>query len=147
MLDVNVIFMFPVIISLVYTWLPTLLLIWWKLTLKRISWHFSCIDNTTGERLHKDRVHMNLSRNLQWSAYYMMTSSNGNIFRVTGQWRGALIFSLICAWTNGWVNNRDTGDLRRHRARYEITVTVLDFQYGHWCFITVYLVQTNWLGV
>ena len=23
-----------------------------------------------------------------------------------GQWRGALMFSLICAWTNGWVNNR-----------------------------------------
>ena len=24
-----------------------------------------------------------------------------------GQWRGALIFSLISAWINGWVNNRD----------------------------------------
>ena len=46
----------------------------------------------------------------------MMTSSNGNIFRVNGplssvnyprkgQRRGALIFSLICAWINGWVNN------------------------------------------
>ena len=23
-----------------------------------------------------------------------------------GQWRGALMFSLICAWINGWVNNR-----------------------------------------
>ena len=32
-----------------------------------------------------------------------------------GQSRGALMFSLICAWINGWVN---TGDLRRHRARY-----------------------------
>ena len=29
-----------------------------------------------------------------------------------GQWRGALTFSLICAWTNSWVNNRDAGDLR-----------------------------------
>ena len=27
-----------------------------------------------------------------------------------GPWRGALMFSLICAWTNDWVNNRDTGD-------------------------------------
>ena len=27
-----------------------------------------------------------------------------------GQWRRALMFSLICAWTNGWVSNRDTGD-------------------------------------
>ena len=39
-----------------------------------------------------------------------------------GQWRGALIFSLICAWINGWVNNREAGDLRRHRAHYDITV-------------------------
>ena len=39
-----------------------------------------------------------------------------------GQWRGALIVSLICAWTNGWVNNRDAGDLRRHRAHYGVTV-------------------------
>ena len=30
-----------------------------------------------------------------------------------GQWRGALMFSLICAWMNGWVNNRVIGDLRR----------------------------------
>ena len=33
-----------------------------------------------------------------------------------GQWRGALIFSLICLWINGWVNNREAGDLRRYRA-------------------------------
>ena len=59
-----------------------------------------------------------------------MTSCNGNIFRVTGplggeitgQWRGDLMFSLICAWTNGWVNNRDAGDFRRHWVRYEVTV-------------------------
>ena len=31
-----------------------------------------------------------------------------------GQWRGALMFSLICARMNGWVNNREAGDLRRH---------------------------------
>ena len=32
-----------------------------------------------------------------------------------GQLRGALMFSLICTWINGWVNNIETGDLRRHR--------------------------------
>ena len=32
-----------------------------------------------------------------------------------GQWRGALMFSLIYAGINGWVNNREAGDLRRHR--------------------------------
>ena len=39
-----------------------------------------------------------------------------------GQWRGALMFSLICSWIDGWVNNREAGDLRRHRARYDVTV-------------------------
>ena len=28
-----------------------------------------------------------------------------------GQWRGALMFSLICAWINRWVNNGEAGDL------------------------------------
>ena len=37
-----------------------------------------------------------------------------------GQWRGALMFSLICAWINGWVNNREAGDLRRHRDHYDV---------------------------
>ena len=34
----------------------------------------------------------------------------------------ALKFALICAWTNNWANNRETGDLRRNRARYDVTV-------------------------
>ena len=42
-----------------------------------------------------------------------------------GQWRGALMFSLICVWINGWVNNREAGDLRRYRAHCD--VTVMDF--------------------
>ena len=68
-----------------------------------------------------------------------MTSSNGSIFRVTGlfvrgihrspvnsphkgQWRGVLMFSLICARINGWVNSREAGDLRRYRAHYDVIV-------------------------
>ena len=39
-----------------------------------------------------------------------------------GQWRGALMFPLTCASANSWANNRDDGDLRRHRALYEVTV-------------------------
>ena len=57
----------------------------------------------------------------------MITSSNGNIFHVAGhrlrlnfphkgQWRDVLIFSLVCAWLNIWVNNGGAGDLRRHGA-------------------------------
>ena len=69
----------------------------------------------------------------------IMTSSNGTFCRVTGplcrestddqwihkgQWRWALTLSLICAWSNGWANNRDTGDLKRHRAHYVATVMI-----------------------
>ena len=67
------------------------------------------------------------------SAQAMMKSSNGNIFRVTGplcgeftphkgQWRGVLMFPLIYTWTNGLVNNRDAGDLRRHLIHYDVTM-------------------------
>ena len=42
-----------------------------------------------------------------------------------GQWRGALMYSLICTWINGWVNNREAGDLRRHRAHYDVTVMAI----------------------
>ena len=39
-----------------------------------------------------------------------------------GQWRGALMFSLICVWINDWVDNREAGDLRRYRAHYDVIV-------------------------
>ena len=39
-----------------------------------------------------------------------------------GQWRGSLMFPLICAWTTGWANHKGAGDLIRHRARYDVTV-------------------------
>ena len=69
----------------------------------------------------------------------MMTSSNGIIFPCywpfvrgihrspvnslrKGQWRGALLFFLICAWINGSVNSHEAGDLRRHRAHYDVIV-------------------------
>ena len=43
-------------------------------------------------------------------------------FPEKGQRRKTLMFSLICACTNGWVNNRDAGDLTRHPTHYDITV-------------------------
>ena len=67
-----------------------------------------------------------------------MTSSNGNIFRVTGplcgEFTGPREFPaqrpvtrsfdvlLICVWINGWVNNREAGDLRRNQAHYDVIV-------------------------
>ena len=71
--------------------------------------------------------------------HVMMTLSNGNFFLSyrpfvwgihrspvdspnKGQWRRALMFSLICAWTNSLANNRDVSDLRCHCAHYDVTV-------------------------
>ena len=44
-----------------------------------------------------------------------------------GQWCRALMFSLLCAWINSWVNNRGASDLRRHNAHYDFTVMVSIF--------------------
>ena len=86
--------------------------------------------------------------------HHMMTSWNGNIFRDTGhlcgeftgppvtphkgQWRAALMFSLICVWINGWVNNREAGDLRRHCAHYDVIVMQIYWYCGgiHWSLVT-----------
>ena len=40
------------------------------------------------------------------------------------QWHGPLMFSLICAWINSWVNNLEAGDLRHHRDHSDVTVMV-----------------------
>ena len=54
-----------------------------------------------------------------------------------GQWRGALIFSLIYTWTNGWAKNQDAGDLRRHCIYYNVIVmatNAIDFhRFLHAC--------------
>ena len=75
-------------------------------------WHISKCSSLAGD----------LADYMTDGLLFMMTSSNGNIFRVTDQWRGALMFSCICVWRNGWVNNRKTGDLRRYRVHDDVTV-------------------------
>ena len=47
-----------------------------------------------------------------------------------GQWRRTLMFSLICAWINDWVNNREAGDLRCHCTHYDVTVMSLCMRCG-----------------
>ena len=41
-----------------------------------------------------------------------------------GQWCGALMLSLICAWINGWINNHDAGDLICHHSHFYATVVL-----------------------
>ena len=81
---------------------------------------------------------------------HMMTSSNGDIFRVTGPLCGEFtghrwihrtkasdtelwsMFSLIWVWINAWVNNREAGNVRRHRAHYDV-IAMMNHDY-----ITIY---------
>ena len=87
---------------------------------------------------------MFLSLAIGYVKHVMMTSSNGNISSVTGHLRGEFtghrwiprtkasdaelcdaelcFFSLISVWINGWVNNREAGDLRRYHAHYDVIV-------------------------
>ena len=56
-----------------------------------------------------------------------------------GQWRGALMFSFICDWINGWVNNREAGDLRRHLAHYDVTLIVMYTYVIKWMNTWIYM--------
>ena len=41
-----------------------------------------------------------------------------------GQWHRTLMLSLICTQINSWVNNGGAGDLRHHRAHFDVTVII-----------------------
>ena len=53
-----------------------------------------------------------------------------------GQWRGALMFCLICTYLNGWVNTCEAGDLRRYCAHYDAIVMII-------VIITVIIIMFN----
>ena len=67
-----------------------------------------------------------------FSTLLALCAGNSPVTGECGQSRGALMFSLICVWTKGWVNNRDADDLRCHRgddrAHYDVTVMCSETQ-------------------
>ena len=48
-----------------------------------------------------------------------------------GKWQGVLMLSLICTRINGWVNSGEAGDLRSHRAHYEVIVMYIAWNSLH----------------
>ena len=74
-----------------------------------------------------------------------------------GQWRGALMFSLICARINGWVNNGEAGDLRRNRAHYDVIVMIVNIlgdifkcivvNENHCILIWSFFLRFNWRNI
>ena len=101
-----------------------------------------------------------------WNVLWGMWSRDDDVikwkhFPRYGQWRGALMFSFICARINGWVNHREAGDLRHHRAHYDVIVIVrsifdiiFDRSYSFVCtlhhiniiivIVQTYLMTLNW---
>ena len=92
------------------------LIIYFRNTMLK-CWNYS---QCKSEKIHDDVIKWkHFPRN--WPFVRGIRRSPVN-FPHKGQWCVALMVSLICAWIKGWVSNRDAGDLRRHRAHYDVTV-------------------------
>ena len=60
-----------------------------------------------------------------------------------GKWRGTSMFSLTCAWINGWVNIHEAVYLSRHRAHYD--VTVMCTCHNSWVVVTCAKWRPDWI--
>ena len=80
--------------------------------ISRISAYLQCIHYGVIKWKHFPR-YWPFVRGIQWSPVN---------FPHKGQWCGPLMFSFIYSWINRRVNNREAGDLRRHRAHYDVIV-------------------------
>ena len=86
-------------------------------------WIFHAIDCTTITIYKEDIFHDGVIKWKHFPLYWLFVRGSRRWpvdFHHKGQWRGALMSSLICAWTT----LRDAGDLRRHRAHYDVSVMV-----------------------
>ena len=64
-----------------------------------------------------------------------------------GQWRGALMFSLIWAWVHRWVHNCEAGDLKCHRAHYDVIVMFMFFRLLEWCLCLLVFISSLMITV
>ena len=114
---------------------------WWLVVWRHQVMTWTNVDLSS---VRSSDIHLRTISQQASTPSLMMTSSNGNIFCVTGPLCGEFTghrwipltkasdaelwcFSLIWAWINGWVNNREAGDLRRQCAHYDVTVMSLKF--------------------
>ena len=70
-----------------------------------------------------------------------------------GRWRQALMFSLICTWINGWVDQHEAVDLRCQSAHCDVTLMIISPTHGRpmrcllWIWILIYVLQVLLLVV
>ena len=87
------------------------------------GWHFE--NGRREARYREARYHDDVIKWKHFPRYWpfvMGIHQSPMDFPHKDQWRGASIFSLICASTNGCANNRDADGLRRHRVYYDVIV-------------------------
>ena len=110
---------------------------WWFETPSRPLWHHSNALLVIKAHFSKSSWRHQME---PFSALLVLCAGNSPIpvnSPHKSQWRGALMFSLICAWINNWVNNREAGDLRRHRGHYD--VNVMSYRLIAWALIMMLL--------
>ena len=92
----------------------------------RYNWIQACFLSRGGSGCREGRQHTWLRHQMEtFSALLALCAGNSTVtgeFPHKGQWRGTLMFSLIWAWINGLVNNREARDLRRYRAHHNVNV-------------------------
>ena len=95
----------------------------WALQVRRFVSHLTRVNGI--DPLVKHHVESRNDDSIKWKHLLALCAGNS---LVTGEFPSqrpvtrSFMFSLICAWTNGRVNNRDDGHLRRRRAHYDGTV-------------------------
>ena len=134
-----------------FNWAPYIISIWWCNMERLVSSHHTTVPYST--HCDKDKMSAIVQKCIfhddviKWKHFppYWPFVRGIHQWLVNspheGQWRGALIFSLIRAWINGWVNNREAGDLRRHGTHYDVTVMLTDYDWTDWNFIQLTISQ------
>ena len=101
---------------------------WWNTIMVRSSFTGArppICNNLTTMKTHRDSSPIdNVIKWKRFPRYWPFWGGTTNDLGIS-LWCGALVLSLIGDWTNGCANNRDTGDLRLHRAHYDVTVMQL----------------------
>ena len=88
-----------------------------------VHWNLHIRNSHTGRCWSRRNFHLH-DDVIKWKHFPRYWPSVRGIHRSPhkGQWRRDLMFSFICARMNGWVSNRETGDLRCCRAHYDVIV-------------------------
>ena len=122
---------------------PSDLTLTMTLTFQGQVWNFLYLIQKCSNYHKKNSKHIDSWRRHQMETFSALLALCAGNSLVTGEipakWpvTRSLDVSVICAWINGWVNDREAGDLRHHRAHYNVTLIwtqasmTIEFDIGH----------------